>query len=266
MHYNESTGSIIGGSFVRLIFSIEGSSNETITDIGEQFQVAYEEYLGSHSQDYLDSDNLVLTYYTDVSISGEFDRVVSNDRPILGAAFCVMLIVLSLILGKVDCIKSRAAMAFGSILSLIFSLICGFGLGSAFGYDFNTLVLLIPFILLGVGMDDQIVIVQMLDNTDINSMFRNNNNKEAEALKLKQLEEKLLLDCCKIDLNESEKLDRKYKFQDIRFGLAMKNAGLSIMLTSLSTVVAFLIGSNIDMPGITAFCIFSALAFLFNFS
>ena len=87
-----------------------------------------------------------------------------------------------------------------------------------------------------MGVDDQIIIVETLNRT------------EAPLTPPKP--------------NEID----KYNKQDIRFGIAMKNSGESITLTSISSVVAFLLGSNIDMPGITAFCIFAALCFLSNYS
>ena len=53
--------------------------------------------------------------------------------------------------------------------------------------------------------------------------------------------------------------------QDVQFGHAMQHAGLSVTLTSMSSVIAFSIGSAADLPGISAFCFFSALCFFANY-
>ena len=53
--------------------------------------------------------------------------------------------------------------------------------------------------------------------------------------------------------------------QDVRLGHAMQHAGLSITLTSLSSVIAFAIGSFADLPGISAFCFYACMAFLSNY-
>ena len=50
-----------------------------------------------------------------------------------------------------------------------------------------------------------------------------------------------------------------------RLGRALKHAGVSITLTSLSSVTAFAVGATIDIPAIRAFASFSAFAFLSNY-
>lgn len=196
--------------------------------MAEFYQYAWEDYWSDHQDDYISSNNINIYYVTEVSFGGEFDRVVDNDIPILVAAFIVMLIYLGLTLGRLNCVEARAWMAFAALLSLLCALVMGLGLGCAFGFSINTLVLLIPFILLGVGVDDEIIIVEILNKTQLGE-------------------------------NEMNRFDH-------RLGLAMKHAGLSITLTSFSSIVAFLIGANVDLPGISAFCAFAALCFLCNFS
>ena len=53
------------------------------------------------------------------------------------------------------------------MLATVSALIIGLGIGAAIGYIFNPIVLLIPFILLGVGVDDDIIIVETLDITPV---------------------------------------------------------------------------------------------------
>ena len=54
--------------------------------------------------------------------------------------------------------------------------------------------------------------------------------------------------------------------QDIRFGNALKHAGLSITLTSLASIIAFSVGSTVDIPAIKSFCLFASFCFLGNYS
>ena len=152
---------------------------------------------------------------------------MSGDLPIFGASFVVMLVYLALTLGKFNCVEARPLIAVGSLLSTICAIVMGFGLGSAFGYDFNVVVTLIPLIILGVGVDDDIIIVESLNRTPLP--------------------------------------DNDIKKEDERFGNAMAHSGLSITLTSFSSIVAFLIGSAVDLPGIESFCIYACLCFLANY-
>ena len=51
----------------------------------------------------------------------------------------------------------------------------------------------------------------------------------------------------------------------IRVGNALSSSGLSITLTSLCSVMAFFVGSAVDLPGVSAFCVYAAWSFLANF-
>ena len=126
-----------------------------------------------------------------------------------------------------ECIYIYNIYIIGSLLATISALIIGLGIGSAFGFIFNPIVLLIPFILLGVAVDDDIIIVETLDITPFPD-------------------------------NDIEK-------QDIRTGNALRHAGVSITLTSFSSVLAFAIGSLTDIPGISSFCAFGSLCFMANY-
>ena len=45
----------------------------------------------------------------------------------------------------------------------------------------------------------------------------------------------------------------------------MADAGLAVFLTSLTAVVAFLVGAFVDLPAVRSFCVCSGLAFGYNF-
>ena len=51
----------------------------------------------------------------------------------------------------------------------------------------------------------------------------------------------------------------------VRLANALSSSGLSITLTSLCSTMAFFVGSSVDMPGVSAFCIYAAWSFLANY-
>ena len=210
-----------------MAFELAGWKDDDLQTTSEEYQYNWQDYWADKVDNYVDDYNIRITYFTDNSFSPEIDRVVSGDIPIFGFAFVVMLVYLALTLGKFNCVEARPLIAVGSLLSTICAVIMGYGLGSAFGYQFNAFILLIPLILLGVGVDDDIIIVESLNRTPLPN--------------------------------------GDVKKEDERFGLAMSHAGLSITLTSFSSIVAFGIGSFVDLPGIKAFCTFASLTFLSNY-
>ena len=50
-----------------------------------------------------------------------------------------------------------------------------------------------------------------------------------------------------------------------RLGNALASSGLSISLTSFCSSMAFFVGSAIDIPGVSAFCLYAAWSFLANY-
>ena len=50
----------------------------------------------------------------------------------------------------------------------------------------------------------------------------------------------------------------------IRLANALSSSGLSITLTSLCSIVAFFVGSTVDIPGVSSFCMYAAWSFLAN--
>ena len=225
---NHTLNKTIGGSYIRLSFTLQGTKSDKLTKISQEFQYSFEDYWKQRKKYYESNFNFQIVYFTDMSFAGENQRVISGDLPVLAAAFVVMLIYLSLTLGKLTCIHARPLISMGSLLATICALIIGLGIGAGIGIEFNSTVMLVPFILLGVGVDDDIIIVETLDRTPLP--------------------------------------DKDPNKQDVRLANAMQHAGLSITLTSLSSMVAFAIGSFVDMPGITSFCAYASLSFGANYS
>ena len=225
---NVSTNEITGGTHLLLSWNLKGTSDEDINDAEYKYMELFQDYFGNIGVDKYENDyNMSIDYYTTRSIEDESLRVIEADSIVYIGAIFVMVVYLMFTLGnKCDKINSRPWLAVSTVLVMICALIMGYGLGLAFGYGFNSLVVLIPYILLGVGVDDQIIITESVDR----EKYPNNDiNKGAE-----------------------------------RIESALVHSGLSITLTSFCSVMAFAVGSVIDVPGIRAFCVFAALCFLAN--
>ena len=119
--------------------------------------------------------------------------------------FSLIFLYIAITLGKWNSLEQRV------FLSLQGILVIGMSLGASFGFCFYINLFMadmhptIPFLLLGIGVDDMYVIVQALDNL----------SKGEKELPIPE-----------------------------RIGKAMQHAGVSITVTSITDMAAFLIGST----------------------
>ena len=91
------------------------------------------------------------------------------------------------------------------LASVAMAILVSFGLCSAFGIFYGPVHSILPFLLMGIGIDDMFVIVQCYSN-----------------LSKEDLERSLL----------------------IQIGITMKHAGVSITITSITDFLAFVVGSS----------------------
>ena len=73
--------------------------------------------------------------------------------------------------GKLGWLTGRYYLACAIFPFVVLAVVGGVGLGAAFGADFNSLCLLIIFVLLGVGVDDTLVITDTYDQTIIDQVL-----------------------------------------------------------------------------------------------
>lgn len=104
--------------------------------------------------------------------------------------------------------------------------IVGAGLCSLFGVFYGPVHLSLPFLLMGLGVDDMLVIMSCWD-----------------------------------ELTQEEKRLPMHE----RIGLMLKHGGVSITITSFTDVIAFIIGSSTILPCLESFCIYAAVGVFMTF-
>ena len=130
------------------MFCIETKVAETVYE----YSRAWNEYWADHYQNY--EGQIDVFYYSDRLLDDEVTRTVSADIPVFGAALVLMLIYLMFTLGKRSCIGARPWLALSAVIILLGAIIVGFSTSLCLGFTFNSFVMLVPFLLLGVGVDD----------------------------------------------------------------------------------------------------------------
>ena len=140
--------------------------------------------------------------------------------------YCMMFIYASVMMGRFNCVEQRITLATAGITGVIMGIIVSYGLCSAFGLFYGPMHSVMPFLMLGIGIDDMFVIMQSFHTLT--------------------LEEK------KLGLVE-------------RFGRTMKHAGAAITVTSITDVIAFGVGGFTVLPALQSFCIYASVGIIATF-
>lgn len=169
-----------------------------------------------------DKSSLVMEYFTMGGYETEMLRSLIIDMPLVGALMIVMLIfTVSIFIRRDDKVQSRGSLGLYGLASIGFALLTGHGIVWCVGVPYSTVTLMLPFIVAGVGLDDMFIIT--------GSYFR---------LRREKLSQK----------KDSYKLTNEEIILIIRETL--EEVAISISMTTLTTLIAFAIGSGSGIPAV----------------
>jgi len=144
------------------------------------------------------------------------------DAYLMAGGYLLMFIYTIVMLGKLNTLEVRLFLSVSGIVSIFMGLGIALSLSSLLGYPYTPMHAALPFLCLGIGIDDMFVIVQCWTN--------------------------MKRDPTSLGLTIAD-----------RMGIALKHAGVSVTVTSLTDVFAFGIGAVTQMPGLESFCVCTAI-------
>ncbi|XP_071449211.1 patched domain-containing protein 3-like [Hetaerina americana] len=150
--------------------------------------------------------------------------VLETNMTVLFAGFSLIICYVIFMLGRCNMIGQRVYLSLFGVSVVGQSIFASYGLCFYMNFFYGPIHPILPFLLLGIGVDDMFVIVQALDN-------------------LSAAEKKL-------DVPE-------------KVGCALMRAGASITVTSVTDIAAFAIGTTTVMPSLRSFCVFAASGIFF---
>jgi len=223
-----SSGHVVSAEAIRMFWSIrvpegaeivESQGSGVELELGDARSLAWEEEFIKvisevSSEDFEIIPNAVKSYG---AVSSE---AIFFDGTLMVCGYLLMFLYTSVMLGKLNCVEHRMLLSVAGICSILMGLVIAVGLSSLLGFPYTPMHAILPFICLGIGIDDMFVIVQCL-----------NNKKETDPL----LPIPSLI------------------------GATLQHAGVSITVTSLTDVLAFGVGAVTAMPGLQSFCVCTAL-------
>ena len=152
------------------------------------------------------------------SYEDEFMRSIVEDLWLIPiAAVIVGAFTIFFAFGKWDRVQSRGLLGLGSVATIVGSIMTSFGLLFIIGVPFTTNTLMLPFLMFGIGLDDAFIIY--------GSYHRKQSKTAADIPK--------------------------------RIDATMEDVGVSIFLTSLTSMLAFILGSFSSIPAVRWLCLYA---------
>ncbi|KXJ79597.1 hypothetical protein RP20_CCG000345 [Aedes albopictus] len=200
-------------------------TEDWVTEEAMLWEGKFLERLGEIGKD-LGDDETKLYYaagrsYGDISADSMFKDI---DKLVFGGV--IMFIYMQLVLSKFSWTEFRIILGSIGLLSVGMGFIAGSGIVSIFSIPYGPVHTVLPFLLMGLGVDDMFVMM---------ACYRKIHETHAN-----------------LPLPE-------------RMGLMLKHAGASITVTSLTDIVAFAVGSITVLPSLQSFCIYAAFGVFMMF-
>lgn len=172
---------------------------------------------------------LSLVYFASRSFSDEFGDAISGDTLLVMVSIILVFLFIGATMGNFRCrTGSRWTMALAAQVMVGLAVVAGFGLSSIFGLKFSPVHNLLPFVLLGLGVDDAFVIVNAFNRERTVPRSHETNKDLADRAKR-----------------------------------SLVRAGSSILVTSLTDIVAFAISASSGLPALASFGAFAAICIFF---
>ena len=87
-----------------------------------------------------------------------------SDAIMMPIGFMIVFVYVTLMLGRLNCVQQRSMLALAGLASIGMTVGFTYGICSAIGLFYGPMHNIIPFLLLGIGIDDMFVIMQCYDN------------------------------------------------------------------------------------------------------
>ncbi|XP_029156684.1 patched domain-containing protein 3-like isoform X2 [Nylanderia fulva] len=151
-------------------------------------------------------------------------QVINSNMTVLFCGMSLITIYVIVMIGRCNAMQQRIYLSLMGISVVGQAVLSAYGICYYMGFSYGPVHPILPFLLLGIGVDDMFVIMQSLET-----------------------------------MSETDKsLDIS-----TRIAKSIQISGMSITVTSFTNMVAFAIGMTTVMPFLKSFCMFAAMGILF---
>ena len=225
-----STGHIIGARTAQMIWIVKvpdvdrviSALSGTELEFADPTTLAWESELIKTVLD-LSTVEVEVFIFSSRSLGDVSTQSLFFDATLLAGGYTIMFVYTVFMLGRLNTLEVRFYLSVVGIVSIGMGFVLGIGISSLLDYPVTPIHSLLPFLCLGIGIDDMFVMAQCWAN-----------------MKKKKLDE---------GLTHAEKL-----------GTTLEHAGVAITVTTVTDVFAFGVGACTQMPGLAAFCVCTAIS------
>ncbi|KZC10954.1 PREDICTED: patched domain-containing protein 3-like [Dufourea novaeangliae] len=151
-------------------------------------------------------------------------QILNSNLTVLCCGISLIVVYVTAMIGKCNALEQRIYLSLMGVFVVGQAILSSYGLCYYLRYSYGPLHSILPFLLLGIGVDNMFVIMQSLTNLP----------ETDQALEL-----------------------------PVRIAKAMQQSGMSVTVTSFTNVIAFAFGITTVMPCLRSFYAFATLGILF---
>ena len=180
-------------------------SKKTVMDFEKEFII----FMSNYSTE-SDGKKLNVYYFAQRSIDDVANESMGGDQNLLSMGFAIVFMYVIIMLGKFNSVEQRGYLSLLGILSIILGTATSYGICQFLGLVAGPLHGILPFLLLGIGIDDMFVIVQCWDvlESKYRAKQKSGGREDEDSIPLAD-----------------------------RFGQTMSSAGGAITVTSLTDII-----------------------------
>ncbi|XP_017791086.1 PREDICTED: Niemann-Pick C1 protein-like [Habropoda laboriosa] len=232
--FNYDSKDYIKGTGIILSFLVKNSLNETVLESARKWEQRFldfmKEWVRKERPEFMD-----VAYVTEKSIQDELERSSKAEIITVIFSYALMFIYVGFALSKVKCSRhfiqeyfanSKIMLSTGGVIIVITSVACSLGVFGYIGVPTTLLTIeVIPFLVLAVGVDNIFILIHTHER--------------------------------------KPKLPNETIPEHI--GRILADVGPSMLLTSMSECLCFLIGTLSVMPAVNTFALYASMSILLNF-
>ncbi|VDI80305.1 Hypothetical predicted protein [Mytilus galloprovincialis] len=152
-------GFISHASSIKFRFNLQGES----FDLSRKWEEKFVERMSSFSNAYI-----TVKYSHSDSLSEELSKNISGDISVFSVTFTLMIVFACFALMGTNCVDNRYFLGLAGVLSTCLAILAAFGVVSLCGAKLVDIVGIMPFLILGIGVDDMFILLSCLAATNCN--------------------------------------------------------------------------------------------------